>query len=183
MDDEKRKSFVAYTEWMEHIEALDCNTQLRLLKAVFSYACDSSLPKGFSAEELVIFNFMKSSIDRDSIKWENTREKRREAGKASAIKRKTKADQNKINDSLLKDSEVLKSATEEMNITQEEAVAWLKTFMNQIKSRNIEHKSLNDAKAHFLDWLKIKLKNKKDETSDVARRIEICNHTSREEHF
>jgi len=81
----ERKGFIIYNSFYEPIKALK-NEQLgKLLRAIFDYTINGEITQ--DSEILVAFMFIKNQIDIDSKKWEEEREKRKEAGRLGGIKR------------------------------------------------------------------------------------------------
>lgn len=78
MDD--KKSFVVYTEWRPAIEKLTDEERGKLFSAMLIYA-DTGELSNLSPVADIVFTLIKSTLDRDAEKWENTRKKRAEAGK------------------------------------------------------------------------------------------------------
>lgn len=93
MNNNEQKSFILYGNWKPLVDFLDDEDAGVLLKALFSYVVDG---KTASADELTpecagVYYFMIEVLFRDAQKWEETKEKRSQAGKiggqASASKR------------------------------------------------------------------------------------------------
>lgn len=75
-----KNSFVMYTEWNDIYAELD-NEQLGILsRAIMNYQIDEDLPE-MSGMVRVAFACIKNQLDRDTQKYNDTVEKRREAGK------------------------------------------------------------------------------------------------------
>ena len=85
-----KNSFVLYTDYMEHIQLLDMEQRGALLTAIMSYASDGTVIEmdGMTA---MAFSFIKSQLDRDSDKYLNIVEARREAGKKGGKAKQNKA--------------------------------------------------------------------------------------------
>lgn len=76
----KRDSFVVYTEWGAQFELLSDKQRSDLIMAIFDYQREKPVQE-LDAATSMAFSFIKSALDRDAEKWEEVREKRREAGK------------------------------------------------------------------------------------------------------
>lgn len=75
-----KKSFIMYTDYQKHINRLSDEEAGRLIKAVLEYTNTSIEPELSPAADMA-FSFIKEQIDRDLEKWEETCQKRSEAGK------------------------------------------------------------------------------------------------------
>lgn len=75
-----KESFVLYVKYLENIEMLSMEQRGVLITALMSYAADKDIPDmdGMTA---MAYSFIKSQIDRDFEKYEETCRKRSEAGK------------------------------------------------------------------------------------------------------
>ena len=75
-----RESFVLYVKYLENIEMLSMEQRGVLITALMSYVADKDIPDmdGMTA---MAYSFIKSQIDRDFEKYEETCRKRAEAGK------------------------------------------------------------------------------------------------------
>lgn len=81
----EKESFILYNSFYEPIKALK-NEQLgKLLRAIFNYTINGEITQ--DSEIMVAFMFIKNQIDRDAEKWEDERNKRKEAGRIGGIKR------------------------------------------------------------------------------------------------
>lgn len=81
----EKESFILYNSFYEPIKALK-NEQLgKLLRAIFNYTINGEITQ--DSEIMVAFMFIKNQIDRDAEKWEDERNKRKEAGRLGGIKR------------------------------------------------------------------------------------------------
>ena len=81
----EKESFILYNSFYEPIKALK-NEQLgKLLRAIFNYTINGEITQ--DGEIMVAFMFIKNQIDRDSEKWQDERNKRKEAGRLGGIKR------------------------------------------------------------------------------------------------
>lgn len=86
-----KDSFLMYTEWANQINRLTDAQAGTLLKAIFSYVKRDPIPLLDDKTDMC-FSFIQGQLDRDSKKYEDVCEKRRESGKkggeANATKRK-----------------------------------------------------------------------------------------------
>lgn len=81
----EKESFILYNSFYEPIKALK-NEQLgKLLRAIFNYTINGEITQ--DSEIIIAFMFIKNQLDRDSEKWEDERNKRKEAGRLGGIKR------------------------------------------------------------------------------------------------
>ena len=92
----EKNSFVLFKEQKEIVDKLSDEDAGKLFKAIFEYVDNGEVPKLTQLLDIVIIPF-KQSIDRNSEKWEQIKEKRSLAGKASAEKRASKNKQNPTN--------------------------------------------------------------------------------------
>lgn len=77
---EKKNSFVMYTDYMEQISMLKREQRGDLFTAIMAYADNAELPDMDDVTRMA-FCFIRSQMDRDRNKYQDTIEKRREAGK------------------------------------------------------------------------------------------------------
>ena len=75
-----KNSFVMYTDYMEQIKLLDMEQRGMLFTAIMQYASGDALPE-MDGMTGMAFSFIKSKMDRDFEKYQQTVEKRKEAGK------------------------------------------------------------------------------------------------------
>jgi hypothetical protein len=84
---ENKKSFVLYSDQRSLIDLLSDEQAGKLLKHIFAYVNDEN-PITDDKLMLVAFEPIKQQLKRDLVRWENTKESRSKAGKASAESRK-----------------------------------------------------------------------------------------------
>lgn len=77
---EKKNSFVMYTDYQEQINLLNMEQRGMLLTAIMEYASSGTTPE-VDGMVLMAFISIRKQMDRDNEKYQNTIEKRREAGK------------------------------------------------------------------------------------------------------
>ena len=81
---EPKKSFVFYLSWRSAINLLNDSQKAELLNAIFDYVAGEPVFINDGGVN-ICFEFIKSDIARDLEKWENIKEKRREAGKKGGM--------------------------------------------------------------------------------------------------
>ena len=86
---EPKKSFVFYLSWRSAINLLNDSQKAELLNAIFDYVSGEPVFINDGGVN-ICFEFIKSDIERDLEKWENIKEKRREAGKKGGMYSKKK---------------------------------------------------------------------------------------------
>lgn len=82
-----KDSFIFYKEWRDAIADLPNDVRLEIYEAIIEYGTSGKLP-ALKPIANVAFNFIKAGIDRNAEKYNDVIEKRREAGRISAEKRK-----------------------------------------------------------------------------------------------
>ncbi|MDE6148590.1 MAG: hypothetical protein K2F81_00630 [Ruminococcus sp.] len=114
MDD--KKSFVVYTEWRPAIEKLTNEERGKLFLAMLNYA-DTGELSNLSPVADIVFTLIKSTLDRDAEKWENTRKKRAEAGKKGGRPKSENNDEKakKANDFCEKQTKTKKAVNVNVN--------------------------------------------------------------------
>ena len=75
-----RESFVLYVKYLENIEMLSMEQRGILITALMRYVSDKEIPE-MDGMTTMAYSFIKSQIDRDFEKYEETCRKRAEAGK------------------------------------------------------------------------------------------------------
>jgi hypothetical protein len=81
---EPKKTFVFYLSWRSAINLLNDSQKAELLNAIFDYVSGEPVFINDGGVN-ICFEFIKSDIERDLEKWENIKEKRREAGKKGGM--------------------------------------------------------------------------------------------------
>ena len=89
-----KDSFIFYTEYREAIEDMTDEEAGMLLKALISYAEGEEIKIKDKAVRMV-FLTIKPRLDRDRAKWQETVEKRREAGQKGGEAKASKSKQKK----------------------------------------------------------------------------------------
>ena len=89
-----KDSFVFYTEYREAVRCMTDEQAGMLLKALISYT-DSDVVELTDPTVNMFFLAIKPRMDRDREKWEETVEKRKEAGKKGGIARAESASKAK----------------------------------------------------------------------------------------
>ncbi|MCM1022361.1 MAG: DUF6291 domain-containing protein [Muribaculaceae bacterium] len=77
-----KNSFVFYGDWWNSIKSLPAELGNKLLRAICAYALDGEEPTDPAVN--MALSVIRVSIDRNNEKWEEIREKRREAGRKGA---------------------------------------------------------------------------------------------------
>ena len=81
---EDKKSFVLYTDYLEHFMCMSLEERGALFTAIFEYAKygqpQTPLPSGVE----VAFSFMRSQLERDNEKWLESKKNKSKAGKKGA---------------------------------------------------------------------------------------------------
>ncbi len=85
-----KKSFVLYCDYKQHFSLLTPEDQGRLLMAIFDYAETGEVPQ-LEGMPLMAFSFIRSQLDRDFMSFQETCERRAEAGRKSGEARRAKA--------------------------------------------------------------------------------------------
>ena len=75
-----KNSFVMYTDYMEQVSMLSREQRGDLFTAIMAYASNTELPD-MDSVTMMAFCFIRSQMDRDRSKYQETIEKRREAGR------------------------------------------------------------------------------------------------------
>lgn len=79
----EKKSFVLYTDMKTPLTLLTNEQRGELLMSLFDYAETGKLPEFDGALEMA-FTFIRQQLDRDAAAWEETRQRRSEAGRKGA---------------------------------------------------------------------------------------------------
>lgn len=80
-------SFVFYTEWDEYFTDLSNEEIGEMMRAILNYKKTGEVPSFSDRSLKFVFNLIKNQLDRDAEKWEETKNKRSDAGKRGASKR------------------------------------------------------------------------------------------------
>ena len=91
-----KESFILYLEHKEIFEELDNEEAGELIKAIFEYQTTGETPN-LSKSLKLAFIPIKNSLDKNEIKWEQEKQKRREAGKLGGLAKASNAKQNLAN--------------------------------------------------------------------------------------
>ncbi len=78
---EKRKSFVMYTEYKEHLQLLTLEQLGSLIFALFEYAENGTEIDTDNAVLKIAFSFIRAQMDRDDEKYQKICERNRQNGK------------------------------------------------------------------------------------------------------
>ena len=91
-----KESFILYLEHKEIFEELDNEEAGELIKAIFEYQTTGETPN-LSKSLKLAFIPIKNSLDKNEVKWEQEKQKRREAGKLGGLAKASNAKQNLAN--------------------------------------------------------------------------------------
>lgn len=80
----EKKSFVLYLDYFPAFEKLSLSERGELITAIFEYAKTGIEPDLNPVLEMA-FSFIRQSMDRDNIKWEQTKKARAEAGRKGGL--------------------------------------------------------------------------------------------------
>lgn len=83
-------SFVFYTEWDEYFSDLSNEEIGEMMRSILVYKKTGEVPSFSDRSMKFVFNLIKNQLDRDAEKWEETKNKRSDAGKRGADKRWSK---------------------------------------------------------------------------------------------
>ena len=94
-----KSSFVLYLDYRKHLDLIQDDSDFRrLIEAIFAYCEDGEEPSNLSPIATMAFSFIRANLDRDNIKYESVKEKRKESGRLGGIARASKAKQNVANE-------------------------------------------------------------------------------------
>lgn len=79
-----KDSFIFYKEWKDAIADLPNDVRLEIYEAIIEYGTSGKLPT-LKPIANVAFNFIKTGLDRNAEKYNDTIEKRREAGRKGGL--------------------------------------------------------------------------------------------------
>jgi len=181
---ENKKGFILYADQKELFKQLPNEKAGELIKHIFAYVNDEEP----ITEDLLIslaFTPIKQQFKRDLKKWENTREGRSKAGKASAEARRNKKEQeltNSTNVNFVQQSSTNSTVNDNVNVnvtvndnvkeintntfTHESFLLWFKECreylglkFNVKKLSPIEKQLFNELKDYTKDDFKLAFKN------------------------
>ena len=107
----KKKSFVLYNDYINHIDKLSDEEAGQLFKAIFHYVEFHEEPELSDKAEMA-FSFISAQLSRDLEKWENVKQKRAEAGRKGG--RNTQA--NRANASFAKQNQADQAVNDTVNV-------------------------------------------------------------------
>lgn len=94
-----KSSFVLYLDYRKHLDLIQDDSDFRrLIEAIFAYCEYGEEPSNLSPIATMAFSFIRANLDRDNIKYESVKEKRKESGRLGGIARASKAKQNVANE-------------------------------------------------------------------------------------
>ena len=118
----EKKSFILYVDRKKEIDLLTAEQCGVLFKAIFDYVDSGNIIDIDDIAVKLMFSVFKSQIDECSIKWEEVRQKRSEAGKKGMASRwnnkdnkNNKVKQTKTNDN--KDKQTITKITDTVTVT------------------------------------------------------------------
>ena len=91
MAKEEKKSFVAYLDWFDALEEYTDAEVGQLMRALAKYVRTGEKPTFSDRGMRGNFRFMCNGVDSAAEKYENVKQKRREAGKARAAQMQAKS--------------------------------------------------------------------------------------------
>ena len=86
---EKKKSFLLYCDLKPQIDLLSYEEKGRLLEAIYDHECGGEV-KALPPMAEIVFKGVEAQLERDRQRYEDTCQKRAEAGKKSGVARKKK---------------------------------------------------------------------------------------------
>lgn len=182
---EGKNTIVFYRDWKEIFESLSDKDCAELIRHIFRYVNDEN-PETDNEIVKYVFIPIKNSLKRDLKKWENIRQKRSDAGKASAESRKQS---EQMSTSVESDQQTSTNPTVSDSVTVIDSDKRKKTINQKIKEREkkeelfkkevLEFKDQYDhnmLKAFFNYWSeptkdKTKMRFEQEKTWDVKRRL------------
>lgn len=130
---ESKKSFLLYCDQRSIIELLSDEIAGKLLKHIYSYVNDEN-PLSNDPMVILAFEPIKLQLKRDLITWEQTREKRRDAGKASGEARKNKINNELTHVDFVEQVKTKRTVNDNVNVN-----------VNENENNNIENRKLKFA--------------------------------------
>lgn len=113
---ENKKSFVLYSDQRSLIDLLSDEQAGKLLKHIFAYVNDEN-PITDDILMLIAFEPIKQQLKRDLVRWEQTKEGRSKAGKASAeAKKKQQSLTNSTNVNFVQQSSTNSTVNDNVNV-------------------------------------------------------------------
>ncbi len=91
-----KDSFVFYREWKDALRELPADERCAVYEAIIDYATTGKTSE-LSQVAKFAFGFMRGTLDRDNLKWEDIRRKRSEAGKKHSGNQHTQTEPNGTN--------------------------------------------------------------------------------------
>ncbi|MBO5449443.1 MAG: hypothetical protein J5994_08945 [Ruminococcus sp.] len=89
----ENKSFIVYKDWEQYVSMLSDEETGKLFKALFAFARGGEV-RSLEGMTAMAFAFMRTALERDGKKWEETVSKRREGGKKGGRPPKTSGEKN-----------------------------------------------------------------------------------------
>ena len=178
----QRNSFIFYKDWFDIIEKLPKKSQLAIYRAIPRYVFAGERPTDQLAS--IAFMFIEKQILAQQEKFDETCEKRKAAANKRWNDAKAESEIKKTIDILNtapKPAPVQKDTLEEEKEVLRKDMQWMESICmrNHIKIEDfhqgiddffldcrargkLSHNNLMDAKSHFADWLRINIKQQKN---------------------
>lgn len=125
-----KNSFVLYCDIYNSIKEFSIDDKATLLDAIFCYSIGEDIPK-MSNIVKVAFSFIKTTLDRDKAKWEQTRTERQIAGSKGGKQRVA----NQANASFAKQIKQ-KQANQAVSVSVNDSVITNKSKTNLERMKN-----------------------------------------------
>ena len=190
-----KKSFILYQDQCEVVFNMDDIEAGRLFKALYSYV-NGSAPEFSDRTVEIAFQFFKTHLDRDSKKWEESREKRQMAGSKGGRKRadslkQTKqtldmpgnAKQSQANQAVIVSESGIVNYLEYINILKNKDVLWAATLEKGLGLRSGKIWNLLDLFVAYLESRKIQHHNLDDFKTHFQNRLNKENQANRLDSF
>lgn len=166
-----KDSFIIFTESWELVSLLSQQQKGILLEALFRYTADEELPE-MDNITMVVFTSMRQKIDYANKRYEEIREKRAAAGRASGEARRTSVKSVEQNEHML-------NVFNKTNLTDTDTVTVTDTVSKekykekeppQPKCPLFEHEEVVTA---WREWVEMRRKTKKPITTERTRQMAI----------
>ncbi len=142
----ENKSFVMYKDWQQHFDLLDDSELGQIMRAVYAFASGKEVVEFEDRSLRIIFNMIKECMIRDNIKWDETKQKRRESGAKGG---KAKAENAKLNSAKLSSAkaDVASLAVNENDYVNENENEYVNVNEN---AKELDKIRLSDDEKHIL---------------------------------
>lgn len=157
-----KNSFVLYTDYYEQIKILSHEDAGILLIAIMEYVMSNEEPEFDSDKGMLkmAFSFIKAQLDRDMKKYEETIEKRREAGKKGGLTKVSNAKQKVANARSAKQTVANQPVNVNVNVNDNDIKK--ESSKEKVTAQSIVNGSElgEELKAKVLEWIKYKSERK-----------------------